>query len=341
LQIEKGAAGNSQMMSRFSIILMFLMLTAGCGSNSAPTETQSSDTTERSEKVLGPVSLTVEISPSKIRLSDEPVLTLTIRSEPGVEVDKPPFGESIGEFLIRDYHEPLPKADGDAEIIQQVYTLEPTRAGTLSIAPVSVTFRDHSNGEDGGEHVIESEALNIEVSTIVGDAAPSLADLKPPAGPIELPSEGPPFWLWGPVLAILLGVSGIVWYRRRRKSLIVPPPPTPRELAQLELDQIINRRLAETDVKVFYVELTGVVRRYIERSTGVKAPEQTTEEFLREILKKTVFEDAEQRRLQQFLESADLVKFAGHQPATGDVNASIQRAREFTQLTAPSEETDA
>jgi len=41
--------------------------------------------------------------------------------------------------------------------------------------------------------------------------------------------------------------------------------------------------LMETDVKVYFVELTAIVRRYIERTTGIRAPEQTTEEFLCEI----------------------------------------------------------
>ncbi len=317
------------MSARTLFLLSLFLLASGCGRQPAPTVTPSDNSAVRSEKVLGPVSLTVELSSGSIRLSDEPELTLTIRVEPGAEVVKPPFGESIGEFLIRDFHEPLPRMDGDVEILRQIYTLEPTHAGTLTIAPIAVAFRDAGESD---ERVIESEALSVEVSTVVGDTAPSLADLKPPADPIELPSEGPPFRLWGPLVGVLLAVGGLVWYRKRRRALIKEPPPTPRELAQLELDQIIKRRLAETDVKVFYVELTGVVRRYIERSTGVRAPEQTTEEFLRETLKKTLFEDAEQRRLQQFLESADLVKFAGHQPAEGDVDVSIQRAREFTQL---------
>ena len=34
---------------------------------------------------------------------------------------------------------------------------------------------------------------------------------------------------------------------------------------------------------LYYMELTAVVRRYIERTTGVRAPEQTTEEFLHEV----------------------------------------------------------
>ena len=58
-------------------------------------------------------------------------------------------------------------------------------------------------------------------------------------------------------------------------------------------------------------------------------PEQTTEEFLHEISERPSFPEMHSQKLQEFLESADLVKFAGHQPQKDDVNASIQRARAF------------
>jgi len=286
----------------------------------------------RSDSVRGPVTLIVEISPDVVRLSDEPTLTVTIKSEPGVEIIKPPFGESVGEFLVRNFHEPLPTTDGKANVTRQVYTLEPTRAGTLTIAPIAVRFQDNRTDGDGEEHVVESEALQVEVHTIVGESAPSLADLKPSIGPIQLPSTSPPTWLWMATGLVAAISAALIWWRRQRrrrtsKELLL----TPQQLARLELDRIISRRLSETDVKEFYVELTGVVRVYIERSTGIRAPEQTTEEFLREIVTNSVFTDDEQRRLQQFLESADLVKFAGHRPAREDIDASIKRAREFTQ----------
>ena len=61
----------------------------------------------------------------------------------------------------------------------------------------------------------------------------------------------------------------------------------------------------------------------------MRAPEQTTEEFLREISSGKVFPDDERRRLQDFLESSDLVKFAAYRPDLGDVSDAYQRARVF------------
>ena len=286
----------------------------------------------RSEVERGPVKFTVELTPENPRLSDEPLLTLTVRSQSGIRVEKPPFGEAMGDFLIRDFHEPVPDVDGDVNIVRQIYTLEPIRAGTLTIAPILLRFHDERPQGDGREHTLESEALTVEVVTVLGDEAPSLADLRPPAGPIALPVRRRFAWVWalGCVLTLAIA-SALVWKARRRKAA-AEPRLSPQELAWLEMEQIIERRLAESDVKEFYVELTGVVRRYIERSTGVHAPEQTTEEFLREIVEDAVFADEDQTRLQDFLESADLVKFAAFQPSASDVENSFDRAKEFIRL---------
>jgi hypothetical protein len=41
--------------------------------------------------------------------------------------------------------------------------------------------------------------------------------------------------------------------------------------------------------KEFYLRLTGIVRQYIEGTTGIRAPEQTTEEFLRDVRSSNTF----------------------------------------------------
>ncbi|MFP6766323.1 MAG: BatD family protein [Planctomycetaceae bacterium] len=314
---------------------LLLLAAIGCGvSNTSDSAGDSSPSADaiRSEVERGPVKVILEVSPRSPRLSDEPQLTVLIRSEPGVRIEKPPFGTALGDFLIRDFQEPVPGADGQTQVLRQVYTLEPTRAGKLTIAPITFRFHDERPDGDGQTHTLESEALTVEVSTVLGDAAPSLADLRPAAGPVELPAGGSHSGQWLAGMAVLLAVAGAVVWKVRRLKTPVSAPLSPQELAWLELEQVVERRLAESDIKAYYVELTGVVRRYIERSTAVSAPEQTTEEFLREIVQDAVFADEDQRRLQQFLESADLVKFAALEPAASDIEDSFERAKEFIRL---------
>ena len=70
-------------------------------------------------------------------------------------------------------------------------------------------------------------------------------------------------------------------------------------------------------VKEFYLRLTGIVRQYVEDTTGIRAPEQTTEEFLRDMRSSSVFPADRSARLAEFLEAADLVKYAGQEPRRG------------------------
>ena len=328
------SAAEPRLFSPQALVLVVLAIVCGCDATNSEPAPDDTTNVVRSEVERGPVKFTVEVSPEKPRLSDEPQLTLTIRSKPGVRIEKPPFGEALGDFLIRDFHEPVADIageDGD-EIIRQVYKLEPTRAGKLTVSPIAVRFHDERPDGDGKEHTIESEALTVEVSTVLGDEAPSLADLRPAAGPVELRAGSKFGWLWTLGTVAVLAMAGIIVWKARKRRLIARPQLSPQELAWLELEQIIERKLAESDIKEFYVELTGVVRRYIERSTGVHAPEQTTEEFLREIIDADVFTNEDQQRLRDFLESADLVKFAAFEPDASDIETSFDRAKEFIQL---------
>ena len=110
------------------------------------------------------------------------------------------------------------------------------------------------------------------------------------------------FCLASLVLGLWLGVRYIA--RRVKEHRM-----SPIERAWVELDRLLKKGLpGRGRYKDFYVELTMVVRRYVQRKYGIKAPHLTTEEFLRE------FKDERREtrdELRKFLESADLVKFAG------------------------------
>ncbi len=274
--------------------------------------------------------MTAEVRPARPRLSDEPMLTLTIDAEEGVTVEKPLFGTSLGKFAICGLREPLPKTDNGRVIIQQIYALEPTETGRLRIDPIPVAFTDRRSKGDGREYTIETEPLSIEVTSIVGDKTPKLSDLRGPAAPIALAS-GVPGWLGIALLVVFVAAALVVWRKRcgRQEKAVDAVVLTPDELANMELDKLVASGLAATDVKQFYVALTSIVRRYIERTTGIRAPEQTTEEFLREIGKKQSFKQDVSMKLRYFLESADLVKFATHQPLSDDIDESVRRARLF------------
>ena len=302
----------------------------GNGSNKADADAAQAATRDRSEVENGPVRVTAAIDPAKMALSDEARLTLSIEYEDGATVKFPPFGKKIGGFTIRDVLTPLPKTVEGRHLIEETFVLEPTESGRLVIWPINVTYTDSRGDGDGKQHSLRTEELSVHVTSVVDAADASLANLRPVSQPVGMPFPIHwTFWLFVTGLVLFAVTVGMIIWRRKVTEEAKVRILTPGELAAQALDKLRESKLAERDAKLYYVELTGIVRLYIERTTGIRAPEQTTEEFLQEIGRRETFDREQSVRFRNFLEAADLVKFAAHRPRPEDIEDSFARAEDF------------
>jgi hypothetical protein len=98
------------------------------------------------------------------------------------------------------------------------------------------------------------------------------------------------------------------------------------------------RKLRESDllatgqIKAFYIELSEIVRRYIEGRYFVPALELTTGELMDDLKQVTLEPDARDM-LRDLLELSDLVKFAKYAPATEEHERALQLAESFVETT--------
>ena len=91
------------------------------------------------------------------------------------------------------------------------------------------------------------------------------------------------------------------------------------------------------EIKVFYQRLSGVVRHYIEIRFGLRAPEQTTEEFLTGLEVAQEFPGTYKPLLKTFLNHCDLVKFAEYQPRAEDIQKTFDSCKAFIKVTEEEE----
>jgi hypothetical protein len=311
-----------------------MTLLTGCGGmarKDGTAATAPGDAIERKAE-KGPVKLTVRVWPREPRLSDLVEMDVTAEGQPDVEIKPPAFGQAVGDFLIRDYSE-RPAEPGAKNTRRFHYQLEPVHAGKHLIRSVSIEFVDRrTNSEARAEPVlIETEPLEVNVTSEFGGAAPDLANLEPMVPPQSVPRVSGMAWVIGAVVAGLLAiVAGILVVRRRRHRTVEAPRKSPEEIAREALDRLLAENLpARGLIKEFYLRLTGIVRQYVEDTTGIRAPEQTTEEFLRDMRSRQAFSPERGLRLAEFLEAADLIKYAGQQPQEGQIDEAISRAQEF------------
>jgi hypothetical protein len=323
------------------LLLLLCVVLDGCGPSAespADRESPPQEPPLATEKTRGPVTVRLEVEPAKPTLSDDIRLTLIIRAEEGVEVERPAIRPAAGEFVLRDFKHELPDVQDGVHVQRSRFVLEALRSGPHLIRPVRVKFRmtrPGAEGETGKDYEVVTDPLKVEVGSILGDQRPDLATIRGPRGLVDLaPPEARVPWLWiGLGLgAIAVVVTSVVVLRRRRRA---PEERrlSPEELAYMELQALVQADLvAEERYGDFYVELTGIVRRYIERTTRVHAPEQTTEEFLREIRDQNLFPVEKQTQFKVFLEAADLIKFAAQVPGTEEIESSFNTAKAFVGL---------
>ena len=105
---------------------------------------------------------------------------------------------------------------------------------------------------------------------------------------------------------------------------------SPVERAWVELDRLMKKGLpGRGKFKDFYVELTMVVRRYVRRQHGIKAPHLTTEEFFAATRASDEFPKEALDALMEFLNKADMVKFAGVEATPETADGATQSAKAY------------
>ena len=177
-------------------------------------------------------------------------------------------------------------------------------------------FVNPSGKPDPGNIARFPQVMLVVASTLT--AADSTANLKDVHGPLKAPWWERVPWLW--IAVALLLIAAIVWLvrrlRRRKPKVVAPAPvaPAPRRDPVLEaltaLEALRRDALPEAGRFAEHAyELGRILRRFLEATTGVTRPGDTTPELIGALRASDVGPDDIQR-LSALLRGWDLVKFA-------------------------------
>jgi len=191
---------------------------------------------------------------------------------------------------------------------------------------------------DSGSYVLPGQTVFIRnkkflTDSIIIDVATVAVDtIKQPMYTIKKIRNEPytfgdifsEYW-W--LLVLLIVIAVILYFVLRDKvkhyERINRIPPF--DLAKQRLKELDSKKLLEENkIKLYYVELTDIVRTFIEREMNIPALESTTDELLETI---TDFNSSSNLnipeetiiKLQKLLQEADLVKFAKSKPLIDEI----------------------
>ena len=97
-------------------------------------------------------------------------------------------------------------------------------------------------------------------------------------------------------------------------------------LAELEKARAL---MSPETSRPYGIEVSGIIRRYIERRFGLVAPRRSTEEFLVEASASAKLEPAHRQLLAEFLGTCDFLKFARARAELAELEAQHKAAVRF------------
>lgn len=222
---------------------------------------------------------------------------------------------------------------------------------------ISLTYKYILAGYDSGSFVIPSllipykskndtvlyfvttDSLVISIHTIAVDTTAEIKDIKEP---LTIPLD----WLQIAIviLAVLILVMIIYYfvkkYLRKNKGIIEGKivKKLPHEEALESLTVLKEKKLWQNGfIKEYHTDITGIIRKYYEERFSLPALELTTSEVI-EYLKKNAETSEIVDLTDDFLNNADMVKFAKFIPMDSINEEMMNQATKIIEITIPIKE---
>lgn len=279
------------------------------------------------------VNVRVTLTPPVTPFHKQAEFTVVVEAPAGMDLQLPDMRDYFGQlevYGIPDHHsEPLGE---DRVRITERYVLDPLQIRDHYIPPVQVTWGD-------GEAIsVPSPMFCVRDLT-----AEELEEAQKFAGGIAGgPGEGggglTGLWALFAVAVIAIGAAAALLFYFRDRSAV------PVEQARKEAWEIAKERLAalagrhlpqQGKYDAYHVDLSSILRYYIEGRFEVHAPERTTPEFMLEITEEGLFTPEQEVFLARFLRLCDRVKFAQFRPDLEAMTISYEEVERFVEETIP------
>ena len=275
------------------------------------------------------VSVTATVSKNTVGVADPFTVTIEAIAPASVSVRFPRISEQttqkVGPFEVTDQHDvfDVPTAQGRKYIRQ--LTLETLQTGDSTIQPFEISYKGEKSSEWASAKT-NPIPITVESAITEADNPAQFRDLKNVVFLDEPTTASATPWATLVLVGLTAGVGllGLIVLNRFRKRLSF------KQMALRSLDEILrSESILRGDTKFVYEETTQVLRTFIESQFEFPATRQTTEEFLASVNSDPRLDNVLQQRLEQFLVSADMVKFAGLAYSPNVLQKAIDSARQF------------
>ncbi|MDB5115562.1 MAG: hypothetical protein JWQ79_1054 [Mucilaginibacter sp.] len=272
-----------------------------------------------------------------IKIGEQTKLFLIVHQPVKEHVNFPKLLDTItGKVQVAGANKPdtsIDQNDHNRITVTRSYNITSFDAGTYTIPPF-----------DFGAGIAKTNELTLQVQTVKVDTTKSIYDIKQPLVVSYTFFDWlRDHWVWVVIGLVIVGlIVWLIYYLKSRPKnepviKIVKPVIPIHTIAINKLRELRAKKLwQQNEVKQYYIEISDIIREYLEKRYDIKTQEKTTDEILTS-LKYRDITDEYSNVLNQVLTLSDLVKFAKEKPSPVENEQSIDDAITFvlkTQLDA-------
>ena len=279
----------------------------------------------------GEFAVRVSLSRQEMTVAEQTVLTLTATAPEDSTLEFPDVEAMIGDFSIVRSPPIRQELTSKGLTRSRSFTLAPFLSGNYLIP--EMTFIDVQTDVGTPPVQIIIPEIQVMVTSLLSGDDHELSNIAPV---LDIPKDYFFLWLISGLALLAILAFAFYWIHIRKPVEAPPPPPLPPHvIAGQALDELLAENLAEQGrSKEFYERISHILRAYIENRFGLKAVEQTTEEFFHALKTSSLFPADQKLLLKKFLDHCDLVKFAEYQPGRDETENTTLFCRKFIQQTS-------
>lgn len=270
-----------------------------------------------------PVHAEVMLSTNVLHVGDRATLKLEVYHPPEGTLTIPELARDR-DFVLRDLTTETKPLTEDRALTTYHVDFTSFSTGQHVVATNSIAF----HGADGAELTTPFPFVDFDVVSLLA----TNSEVRGSKGYLTWERELPR-WLVAlllvVLLAIILSLVLVALTAKARKPAESLEPAIPADvLALARLKALQEKGYVDSGAhEPFYVELSDIVRKYLESRFSLHAPDRTTEEFLREAAGTNLLSPEHQQLTRSFLEQCDLVKFARFEPDRLSMTSGFEAAR--------------
>lgn len=275
-----------------------------------------------------------EVDTLRVTVGDRVTMTVSVEHPAGAYVEWPDSVD-LAPFEVVEMRETPPVAADGPTRSTAVLTLAAFELGELEVP----SFEVEVVGTDGAREALATDAYGIEIVSVGVDESGDIRDIR---GPLGIPMSLLRTLLLALLPVLLIALLYIAARRLRSREdesagpALVPLERPAHEIALEALAQLESSQLLEVgQVKEYHIEVSDILRVYVERRFRVDALEMTTREVLVG-LERAGVDESFREGLGVFLDQCDMVKFAKVRPGPDQSRQVLELGRRLVQRSAPS-----